>query len=405
MRRLPPLLVVLASALAPFLPADDLGGGKPASHGRVPRFVLESWLPGSPSAFRFEDAPASALNLIGLLSSRWASTPLPPTGTLMVDPLAPGFTAFVVPVQGLNIPGLPRELAGHDLYYQGLYLDPLLGVGFGLTDATRASFFTPLCMVGNSRQTANSISVLDLGTRSVVQRLADSENGSITFSPDRSRAYVCEPGSQRNRVVVYDLTRRPIAVLTTIPVSGGVRYRGAMARDGHRLYVPLHDGVAIVDTDPASPTFHQEIGKRTSLIQGNSTTIFTGPIDVAITPDMRKLFIAYGENLIYPAPSSVGVMDLFNPAAPERLIPITTGGAFSMGLNLATHNRIEVSPDGTTVYVLEYGVTPMPGLVVGFQNGALICVIDALREQEIMAIPTQGFGQEEFALDRMGRNL
>jgi hypothetical protein len=393
-------LAALLLAVAPR--AQDLGGGAPAGHGRVPRFALDSWIPGQTARLGWRDLPGSFVLGAGVVSLASTSANIPGiAGTLIAD-LSAGFT---VPVSGTALQFvLPSPLTGASLVLQGVLLDSRAGVV--LSDATRAHFFNPIVMVGNQRQSSNSISVIDIVSRQVLQRLPDSENGSIAFSPDRTRSYVCEPGLNRDRVTVYDLTVQPIAVLTTVATSGGVRYRGEFSPDGRRLYVPVHDGVDIIDTDPTSATYHTRLNKIVTPIAGNPGTIFTGPIDVAVTPDGTKLFIAYGENLPgFPAPSTAGVVDLTRPTLPHRTVALTTGGVVTLLGNLATHTAVRISPDGRFAYFLEFGFPPVGGLTQGFANGGLLDIVDVVTETETAAPATGGFGQSDMALDFLGRNL
>ncbi len=393
-------LAAVFSFVSPSL-AQDLGGGGPAGHGRVPRFVLDSWIPGTSAQLGFVDLSPSFANGAAILSGVQTSLTIPGiSGSLLVDPSA----GAVLPMGATPITvNVPLGVSHQDLYLQAVVIDSVSG--FSFTDATRARFLNPVVMVGNQRQTANSISVIDIVSRQVTQRLGDSENGSIAFSPDRTRCYVCEPGSLRDRVVVYDLTVNPIAVITTVSTSGGIRYRGEFSPDGRRLYVPVHDGVDIVDTFPASPTYHTLVGKIPTPITGNPNSIFTGPIDVAVTPDGTKLFIAFGENLSgFPAPSTVGVVDLLVPGFPYRAIPVTTGGVVTLLNNLATRAAIRISPDGRYAYTVEFGFNPGP-FAIGFTNGGLLNVVDVLLEQEVAAIPTGGYGQSTLEIDFLGRNL
>jgi hypothetical protein len=118
--------------------------------------------------------------------------------------------------------------------------------------------------------------------------------------------------------------------------------------------------VSVIDADPQSSGFMTELQKIPTKITGNSGTIFTGPLDLAVTPNGRKLYIAYGENLSYPAKSSLGVIDLTQSSFPEKLIPMTTGGTFwlSSSIEVATHPRIKMSTDGLHAYVCEWGLDP-----------------------------------------------
>ena len=392
----------LLLALSPLLAAEDLGGGRPAAHGRVPRFVLERWIPGGPSAFAFEDLSSTTVLQVGILSTGRSNLVLPGIGTLIADLGAPGALSFSMP-QRLALAQLPPALAGATFYIQGAVLD---GSGVLLTDATRVDCFQPIVMVGNQRQSSNSISVIDLQSRSVIQTLTNSENGSIAFAPSRKYAYVCEPGLQRNRVVIYDLSTSPITSPGTIAVSGGIRYQPAIARDGKRMYVPIHSGVSVVDTDPASSTFHTELLTIPTPITGSSGAIFEGPFDCAVTPDGKKLLVAYGERVAtYQTPGTLGIIDLTLPTYPHQAVPITNSGALTLlGTPLVSRQRVEVSGDGRHAYLVEFAFKP-GAYVVGFQNGGAVNVVDLQTNAEVAVIPFGGFAVHEFALDRNSRNL
>lgn len=389
---------VVALAATSLLAAQDLGGGAFASHGRVPRFVLDRWIPGSPATMQFVDAPSGAFVGAAIVSAGTTSLTLPfLMGTLIADPS----TGVVLPIAGPLGLTLPGQLHGRSLFLQGLLVD---GANLVLTDATQVNLLRPLAVVGCQRQTANSLLIIDVATWTQVDRIGDSENGSIAISPDRARMYVCEPGSQRNRVEVYDISVQPAVHVTSIANTGGVRYRGEFAPDGKRLYVPVHDGVDVIDTDPASPTYHTVLQKIPTPITGSPTTIFTGPMDVAITPDGSKLFVAYGENATFPGNGTLGVIDLQASGNPHRSIPITLSGVVTLLGSLATHHSVRVSRDGQFVYVLEFGFRPGP-FVNGFTNGSSLKVVDAISEVEVTAIATNGMGQAEIEMDFLGRNL
>lgn len=388
-------------ALVAAAAAEDLGGGKPASHGRVPRFALTRWIPGQPSEFRFQDLPATN-PLLAMVISPARSAYQFPFGELIADPAAPGAivlaTAPTLPVT------LPAALAGATFYVQGFVLE---GTGAALTDATKVDTFHPVVIVGNQRQTANSLSLVDLPTRTVRQTIIDSENGSIAFSKDRRYAYVCEPGLQRNRVAVYDFSTTLVTTRLPIPVSGGIRYQPTVAPDGKRMYVPIHSGVSVIDVDPTSATFHSELTTIATPITGSTSSIFTGPFDLAITPDGSKLLVAYGEQVANWAtvPGTLGVIDLLAPGYPHSTIALTnSGGMTLLGAPLISRQRVEVSPDGRYAYAVEFAFTPSP-YTQGFANGGAIHVVDLQLMSEVAAVPFGGFGVHEFVVDRNGRNL
>ena len=390
-------LLLLVTAL----PAEDLGGGKPASHGRVPRCVLTHWVPGQPSEVRFVDLPASAPLLAMIVSPSRGLYPLP-FGDLIADPAAAGAISLAVPA---TLPlTIPAQLANATLYLQGFVLE---GTGGVLTDATKVDLYNPVVIVGNQRQSANSLSLIDLPTRTVKQTITDSENGSIAFSKDRRYAYVCEPGLQRNRVAVYDFSTTPVTTRTPIPVSGGIRYQPTVSPDGKRMYVPIHTGVSVIDIDAQSTTFHSELLTIPTPIIGASGSILEGPFDLAITPDGKKLLVCYGERIAnwQTTPGTLGVIDLTSPSYPHTAIGITNSGALTLlGTPLLSRERVEVSPDGRYAYTAEFAFTPSP-YTQGYPNGGTINIVDLVLGVEVAVIPFGGYGVHEFVIDRCGRNL
>ncbi|MCB9869797.1 MAG: hypothetical protein H6837_08060 [Planctomycetes bacterium] len=390
--------VLFTATLSLALPAQNLGGGAKAPNGEFIKLDLDSWIPGTQSQLAFRDVPTTAQRHFVLVSFGTTSISLPGfAGTLIADP-SRGFlltTGAITPVGTI-----PQSAAGATLYLQGAVLDSN-GTAY-FTDATRIDLFNPFVMVGNSRQSSNSIQVFDLPNRTETQKLTNSELGTITFGYDRKWAYVTEPGSVRNRVVAYDLTGPTIVPRAYIALSGGVRYKCAATKSGLRLYVPIHNGVSVIDTDPTSSTFHQEIKVIPVPITGNSGSIFTGPMALALGLAETKLYIAYGEQATYPAATTVGVIDLLQASTPHRAIPVKTGGSF---FGLVTRMDIEASPDGNFVYALEWGVQPGTPYTTGYANGGLLSVIRTATDTEVQSIATNGYAAQECAVDRSGRNL
>ncbi len=368
------------------LTAQDLGGGAPASHGRVPRFVLENWIPGAPSALEFRDLPAGVTGGTAILSGSMSPLGIPGIGGTLIPDLARGL-AVPMGVRA-NLPTVPASLSGHSLFVQGLYLDPTTGPGF--TDASRADFFEPVIAVS----TRTAIESLDLLNRRITGAMVTT-NSVLVLSPNRRHGYGFGPGT----LIAYDVTTMPATQLGTIAISPAARAGLAFTPDGLQLFVPHMTGIDIVDTNSASPTYHSVVATISTPIGGYG---LTGPMAVAVTPDASRLFIAYGEWATFPAPSTVGVIDLMAPGYPHRSIAVTTGGSL---LGLVTRTAIVVSPDGGFVYTVDVAFPPGHGGTIGYQAGALVNVIDATTENEVSAIPTFGQGQEHLAIDRLGRNL
>src|SRR5690606_37271199 len=156
---------VVALAATSLLAAQDLGGGAFASQGRVPRFVLDRWIPGSPATMQFVDAPSGAFVGAAIVSAGTTSLTLPfLMGTLIADPS----TGVVLPIAGPLGLTLPGQLHGRSLFLQGLLFD---GANLVLTDATQVNLLRPLAVVGCQRQTANSLLIIDVATWTQVDRI------------------------------------------------------------------------------------------------------------------------------------------------------------------------------------------------------------------------------------------
>jgi len=402
MRSLVLLLGLLAMGGTP-LTAEDLGGGAPASGGLVPQLVADNWIPFRTLNFVLQNAPAHVTGGIAVIGTAPTVLPLPGNvGTLRVSLAHPHFLLPVGKVTPLFM--IPPALEGTTFYVQALVVDPKHPAGGVLTDATRVDLFTPMILQGNTRQSSNNIKVIDIHNFNVVQTVANYRGGKFVYHPDRKRMYVCEVETNLNRLAYYTIANGRITFQSTIPLSGGTRYHGDITRDGKLMYVPLHDGIAEVDVDPASPGFNKEIRKFPSTFTGSVGAIFTGPMDCTLTPDGKKLYVAYGETTTFPANTHVGVFDLSLANPTEKLIPITTGGTVALGGEIATRSTIESSADGRFVATVEFGFTPGP-FSKGFQNGGLLNVIDTRTDTEVAAIATGGYAQMQLAFDRMGRNI
>jgi len=392
-------ILILTTSVA----AEDLGGGGPASHGLVPQLIADNWIPGRALTLHLKNLPPSASSGLVVIGTAPGNVSLPGNvGTLMVSFAHP---FFLLPV-GIQTPLLtiPPALEGSTFFIQALIFDAGHASGGVLTDATRVDIFTPMILEANTRQSSNNLKVIDMATFSVIQTLSNYRGGSYNFTPDHKSVYVCECEMNLTRLAWYTIQNGLLTFQKYIPLSGAARYHGDITRDGKLYYVPLHDGIAVLDVDPNSPGFQTEIKKLPVSFTGNTSTIFTGPMDCTLTPDGKKLYVAYGETITWPGNSHIGVFDLSMINPTEKLIQVTTGGVVTLGGDLATRSSIESSANGRYVAAVEFGFSP--GLFSkGFQNGALVNVIDTLTDTEIAAVKTFGYSQDHVAFDRMGRNL
>ena len=400
-----PLLTLVLFPVAS-LQAQDLGGGAPASHGRVPRLTLEKWIPGAATALTFSDLPTTTWATIFIFSPKSTSTPVPGfTGTLTADVFDPLGRFFFVPPK-LPIPTLPASLNGTRIYIQGVVAD---NTGSFFTDGTGCDFFDPQVLVANSK--GGNLSLLTHTSTTVLQTITQ-RNGRILHSQDRKFAYVL-PETSRN-IDIYSLTATRATKTATIFRSNGFIAGGTLTKDGKKMYVPASKGIVVIDLDPASTTYRKELTREfiaTPVTNPGPGVLGSGPRAVVLTPDERRLFICYGQDgRVTPTfKGIVGVVDLTKTPAVHRSISITLGGNL-LGIANEWHD-IKISPDGRYVYAIEYGLDPNAGLgqfVKGFKNGAKLCIIDALvagLEREIASVDTDGFEQEQIAIDKLGRNL
>jgi len=397
------LLICLLATVGSVLTAEDLGGGAPASGGLVPELVADNWVPFRTLNLVLGNTPPHATQGIAVIGVAPTVFPLPGNvGTLRVSLAHPHLLVPVGKVTPLFM--IPPALEGTTFYIQALVFDSKHPAGGVLSDATRVDIFTPMILQGNTRQSANNIKVIDIANFNVVQTVGSYRGGKFVYHPDRKRVYVCEVETNLNRLAYYTIANGRITFQSFIPLSGGTRYHGDITRDGKLMYVPLHDGIAVVDVDPSSPGFNKEIRKLRTTFTGSVSAIFTGPMDCTLTPDGKKLYVAYGETTTFPAKTHVGMFDLSLPSPTEKLIQVTTGGTIALGGEIATRSTIESSADGRFVATVEFGFTPGP-FSKGFQNGGLLNVIDTHADREVAAVPAGGYGQMQLAFDRMGRNI
>ena len=400
------LLAVLPVLSAPTaLPAQDLGGEASASNQLFQRLTLAPWIPGANATAAFHNLPASTTARALVVSLTRSSRPLPGIwGTMTADVFAPGaILAFVPPTFTAK---LPTSIAGSRIYVQGIMAD---NTGLFFTNGLGCDFFDPQVIVASSK--SRTLGVLT-HTSTKVQQTVTQSNGRILHSPDRKFAYVL-PATFRN-IDIYSLTPTAATKVSTIFRQNGFIAGGTLTRDGKRMYVPASKGIAVIDLDPSSSSYRKELTNAfmaTPVTGPGVGALGSGPRAVVLTPDEKRLFIAYGQDgKVTPTGKGiVGVIDLTKSPPLHRSITITLGGDL---LGIANEWRdIKISPDGRYVYAIEYGLDPNAGLgqfVNGFAKGGKLSVIDTLipgLERQIASIDTDGFEQEQIAVDRLGTSL
>lgn len=112
-----------------------------------------------------------------------------------------------------------------------------------------------------------------------VKRIAINDPGTITLSPDGTKAYVTNVKASPGGFSVLDLTNPAAAA---VPVPGGQDVQIAVTPDGTRLYVADHDANTVTVRSAANPA-------------AVVTTIpITAPGAIAVTPDGAQVLVVSG---------------------------------------------------------------------------------------------------------------
>lgn len=154
----------------------------------------------------------------------------------------------------------------------------------------------------------------------------DATPTAIAITPNGRKAYVATSGSSENDIAVIDLTTNN--VYTTIATSS-TPSSVAITPDGRIAFVTDETGGTVLQIDTATD----------SII--NTIPLLPGLTSLAITPNGNKAYVSNNiQNTVTP-------IDL-RAIAPTPKTPITLGDG-------ALPNAIAISPDGTTVYVVNEG--------------------------------------------------
>ena len=154
----------------------------------------------------------------------------------------------------------------------------------------------------------NRVIVIDTSSHTVVKSIDLGAGGAegtsgIAVTPDGSRVYTADRESRTVSVVDTDTN----SLVATIPVDigpSGSKTFIAISPDGNRAYTTFRDAdIAVVDTDPTSPTFHSQIG-----ILHSSGESLNG---IAMVPTGSLTYIADGV-----ADGKLLILDT-NPASPD----------------------------------------------------------------------------------------
>ncbi|MDT8271703.1 MAG: carboxypeptidase regulatory-like domain-containing protein [Desulfomonilia bacterium] len=197
---------------------------------------------------------------------------------------------------------------------------------------------------------SNDVSVIDLSTRTVVDRITVGfEPYGVAVSPDGRRVYV---SSWDNTVSVIDTATR--SVIASLDVDALCL---AVSRDGSVLYVvSLQDSVVRkFSTSDFTPMGSVSVGR--------------GAHGIAISPDDSKVYVACSDD------ASVDVIDSASMTVVDSIELVFW----------ATPLDIEITPDGTKAYVTSGNDGTVK--VIDAQNHTLLHDIEIFRIPEISPFP------------------
>ena len=264
---------------------------------------------------------------------------------------------------------MPNDTSSRAVSARGFAtLSVVIAIGFAL--AAFSAKAEPFAYVTNGSFPANSVSVIDTATNTVVATVPVGQQPvGVAVAPDGKHAYVTNENS--GNVSVIDAATN--TVVATVAV-GSNPFGVAVAPDGKRVYVAREiqvppsgsNNVSVIDTATntvvavavAGQPFGVAVapdGKRvyfTNLCSNNVSVIDTAtnalvatvtvgqqPFGVAVTPDGKRAYVANGANCNTSGSNNVSVID----TATNTVVATVPVGVNPSG--------VAVTPDGKRAYV------------------------------------------------------
>jgi YVTN family beta-propeller protein len=180
---------------------------------------------------------------------------------------------------------------------------------------------------------SNTVSVIATASNTVTATVTvGTEPVGVAVTPDGSKVYVANPGSNTVSVIA---TASNTVIGSPITAGGGPRGI-AVTPDGSKVYAANYDANTVSVIATASNTVVDTI------------TVGTGPAGVAVTPDGSKIYVANRNS------NNVSAI----ATASNTVIATVTVGNVPSNPNLpANPFGVAVTPDGSKVYVANFGLT------------------------------------------------
>jgi YVTN family beta-propeller protein len=177
-------------------------------------------------------------------------------------------------------------------------------------------------------------------------------DGDMELSADGSRLYATDGVS--DTVVVYDTaTMQRVSTVDVGPNQQDYARNVAISPDGTRAYAVVLNGfvgdmtapstVSVIDTDPTSDTYNQEIAR---------ITVPDGAYDVAVSPDVTRVYVTHSDG------KTVTVIDTGTNAVVDTFTTDDSAGSGTRAIAVGRDGTLYITDyDDNTLYINSFNTT------------------------------------------------